>query len=178
MPVYVRRQLQLQVPNLQQEMSRIAGLQKLSVAYLRVYRFHSTSAEQSDYLVKLEKDPRTLENSFVVYYAVLRAHRLFLFSNDSSQQCKDVVNLEQCTVRDTPLDKQWPACCNSGCQIWLPGCSASGLGAGAQVPAELACCWQLGFFSGSKWKRALEAYAKLKGPAEPVDITDSEYDND
>uniref|UniRef100_A0A1I8FGC9 Secreted protein n=1 Tax=Macrostomum lignano TaxID=282301 RepID=A0A1I8FGC9_9PLAT len=22
------------------------------------------------------------------------------------------------TVRDTPLDKQWPACCNSGCQIW------------------------------------------------------------
>uniref|UniRef100_A0A1I8FL14 Secreted protein n=1 Tax=Macrostomum lignano TaxID=282301 RepID=A0A1I8FL14_9PLAT len=57
----------------------------------------------------------------------------------------------------------WPACCNSGCQIWLPGCSASGLGAGAQVPAELACCWQLGFFSGSKWKRALEAYAKLKG---------------
>uniref|UniRef100_A0A1I8FEV9 Uncharacterized protein n=1 Tax=Macrostomum lignano TaxID=282301 RepID=A0A1I8FEV9_9PLAT len=49
--------------------------------------------------------------------------------------------------RDTPLDKQWPACCNSGCQIWLPGCSASGLGAGAQ------------------WKRGAGGYAKLKGPA-------------
>uniref|UniRef100_A0A1I8F3F0 Tetratricopeptide repeat (TPR)-like superfamily protein n=1 Tax=Macrostomum lignano TaxID=282301 RepID=A0A1I8F3F0_9PLAT len=150
-------------------MSRIAGLQKLSVAYLRVYRFHSTSAEQSDYLVKLEKDPRTLENSFVVYYAVLRAHRLFLFSNDSSQQCKDVVNLEQCTGRPaaTPAVKF--------------GCPAARLA--ASEPA-LRClpscllCWQLGFFSGSKWKRALEAYAKLKGPAEPVDITDSEYDND